>query len=1120
MSAFDRLLEQIDSFIRKHYKNEMIKGLILFVGVLLGSFLLVTGLEYFGHFNSYVRGFLFFSFIGVNLYIFIRYFLSSLLKLNSFGKRINRSQAAGIIGRFFPQISDRLLNTLQLNEQGNVGNFELIRASVVQRSNNLGAFNFGSAIDYIENKKYAKWLIPVFVLLLGVAILAPGILTQGTERVVNFKEQFTPIAPFSFNVKNANMVVEEGQDAEIEVQLVGNSIPDKIYLNSDQGKFLMTWKSKSEATFLLPKITQKTNFFFEANEFSSETYAIKVLPKSAIGKLTANIVYPSYLGRAPESVQNVGDLNVPEGSIVEWSFLTKNTKKVMVSDGNKTETFTTDGFKYKRSFRNDMGILVRLQNKQSNKIDSSRMNITVVRDANPNIAVREVKDTVSDGLRFFTGNISDDYGLSALTFVYRIISKEGKSREERMSVLSPKGTDFPFDFAVDFRRENLKIEDRVEYYFVVSDNDGVNGSKSTRSQVFTYQLPSLEELNEDREKDQEKTQEDLAKLLNKTQDFQKDVQRLKKEVINSKSMDWKTKNQLDKLKADHMELQKSLQNLQQNMEKSVEEKNQLSEMDKELLEKQAQIDELLSELMDDEMMELLKKLEELMMEQNKDEMQKQLDNLEQNTEDKNKQLDRSLEMLKKLQVNEKIDDIEKELKALAEEQRKLEDDISKDKITAEKAKEKQDELNKKFDDIKKDLEEMKKLNEELQRPMDIDDQKQMQEKISEEMNEASGELEKNKKSKASEKQKQSAEDMEKMAEELNKSQEEANAEQEGEDMDMLRRILKNLMTLSFDQENLMKKFASVNDSDPMYKKFGRMQRAIVDDTKQVRDSLEALAKRQPKIASFIDKELNDIAVNHDLGLEDIDEHRKRELGQHQQFVMTGYNNLALLLNESLQSMQAQAQQNSKPGAGECKKPGGKGQPKPGQGKLGNSDMKQALKKQLEQMQKGKSPGGTKPGDQPGMGTNGQGEGMMPGGMSNKQVAKMAAEQSAIRKKLQELRDQLNKEGRGEGNKLNPLIDELEKQQQELLNKNFSPEMIQRQKNILTRLLESEKALMERGFEEKRESQSGKDKVLGNQIRFEEYNKEKLKQVELLRSVDPVFRKYYKDKANQYFNLSM
>ncbi len=1125
MSAFDRLLEQIDSFIRKYYKNEMIKGIILFVGILLSSFLIITILEYLGRFNSYVRGFLFFSFIGVNLYIFIRYFLTSLLKLNSFGKRINRSQAAGIIGRFFPQISDRLVNTLQLNESGNDGNFELIRASVVQRSNKLGVFNFTEAVDFKENKKYAKWLIPVFIVLFGIAVFVPGILTQGTERVVNFKEEFTPIAPFSFVVSNPNMIVEEGQDAEIKVELVGNSIPNKIYLNSDQGKFLMNWSSKNSAVFTLPKITQKTNFFFEANEFSSDKYAVEVLPKSAIGKLTASIVYPSYLGRTNETVQNAGDLNVPEGTTIEWSFLTKNTNKVMISDGSKTETFTTDGFKFKRHLRNDLGLVVQLQNKQSSKIDSSRLNISVVRDANPNISVREVKDSVSDGLRFFSGNISDDYGLSALTFVYKIVSKNGKSREERMAVISPKGTELPFDFAVDFRREKLQIEDRIEYYFVVSDNDAVNGSKSTRSQVFTYQLPTLEELNDERDKDLENTQDELAKLLKKAQEFQKDVNRMKKDVMNSKSMDWKAKNQLDKLKADQMEIQKSMQNLQQNMEKSMEEKNQLSEMDKLLLEKQAEIDKLLEELMDQEMMDLLKKLEDLMKEQNKDEMQKQLENLEQSTEDKNKQLDRSLEMLKKLQVNEKIDDIEKELKALAEEQKKLEEEVSKKEISSEEAKKKQDELNKKFDEIKKDVEEMKKLNEELQRPMDIDTQEELQEKISDEMKESSDELDKNKKEKAADKQKQSAEDMEKMANQLNKSQEEANQQQEGEDMEMLRRILKNLMTLSFDQEDLMRSFALVNDKDPIYKAYGRKQRAIVSDTKQVKDSLEALAKRQPKIATFIDKELNDIEKNHVAGLEDIDEHRKRELGQHQQYVMTSYNNLALLLNESLQSMQSQAQSKSeKEGGGSCDKPGGGGRPKPGQGKLGNSDMKQALKKQLEQMQKGKGqgnkPGGEKPGQAPGQGTQGEGQGMMPGGMSNEQVAKMAAEQSAIRRKIEEMRDQLNKEGKGQGNGLNPLINELEKQERDLLNKNFSPEMINRQKNILTRLLDSEKALMERGFEDKRESQSGKDKSVGNQIRFDEYNKEKLKQIELLRSVDPVFRKYYKDKANQYFNLSM
>jgi hypothetical protein len=65
-------------------------------------------------------------------------------------------------------------------------------------------------------------------------------------------------------------------------------------------------------------------------------------------------------------------------------------------------------------------------------------------------------------------------------------------------------------------------------------------------------------------------------------------------------------------------------------------------------------------------------------------------------------------------------------------------------------------------------------------------------------------------------------------------------------------------------------------------------------------------------------------------------------------------------------------------------------------------------------------------------------------------------------------------------------------------------------------LESEKAMMERGLDDKRESNEGFHENNGNQIKFDEYNKQKLKQVELLRSVDPSYQKYYKDKANQYF----
>lgn len=143
MSAFDHLLEQIDAFIRKYYKNQIIKGILLFLGVLLLTYLLVVTLEYFGRFDSVVRASLLFGFLAVNGFILVRYLGIPLARLKSFGKRIDRYQASNIIGSFFPNVSDRLLNTLQLHDQmdHNSADFELLAASVQQRScNECSAF--------------------------------------------------------------------------------------------------------------------------------------------------------------------------------------------------------------------------------------------------------------------------------------------------------------------------------------------------------------------------------------------------------------------------------------------------------------------------------------------------------------------------------------------------------------------------------------------------------------------------------------------------------------------------------------------------------------------------------------------------------------------------------------------------------------------------------------------------------------------------------------------------------------------------------------------------------------------------------------------------------------------
>ena len=185
----------------------------------------------------------------------------------SFGKQINRYQASQIIGNFFPSISDRLLNTLQLNDnlEQNEGNFELIRASVSQRSASLTVVPFTTAIDIKENRKYLKYIIPLFLVFLSIAVFVPHLFQQSTERVVNYSKEFKPVSPFQFNLLNKNLQIEEGDDLEVNLSLSGSQFPDKIYIVSTQGKFLMEKTSKIDAKAILKKIKSNDQFYFEAN---------------------------------------------------------------------------------------------------------------------------------------------------------------------------------------------------------------------------------------------------------------------------------------------------------------------------------------------------------------------------------------------------------------------------------------------------------------------------------------------------------------------------------------------------------------------------------------------------------------------------------------------------------------------------------------------------------------------------------------------------------------------------------------------------------------------------------------------------------------------------------------
>lgn len=552
MGAFDKLIEQIDAFIRKYYKNQLVKGVILFSVFALLSFLFVNLLEYFGRFNSTVRAVLFFGALGVIIYLFVYYFLIPLAKLFSFGKRISRDQASVIIGNFFPNVKDALLNTLQLEAASrNQKQYDLLLASVEQKSNQLSAVPFATAIDISENRKYLKYALPVFLVVLGLAVFAPSFYKEGTERLINYNTHYAIPAPFDFELLNDNLKVEEGSAFEVKLKLNAKDqepLPDKVYIHSQLGVFLLEKSTKVESSYLFPKVMKDLSFYFSADGFESENYVIDVVGKASYSLFNAELVYPDYLGMKNETIENVADLVVPEGTNIIYNLKTKNAKQLEVTTPDSTYLFENSGVRFPYQVLQDQIIEFALVSNELGGKEENSFKLEVVKDAYPVLQVLREIDTVDVNKVHFTGKAKDDIGLREVAFVYQI-ERDGKVfLTERVKLPGIGSTEGLIDLDFDFSRLDLELDDKVSYYFEAVDNDAVHGSKRTKSTVFFLKVPSKDELEKERQEDLNKANSAMSDAMKKVDDFQKSVRDLKKNLMNKKSSDWNKKQNLESVK--------------------------------------------------------------------------------------------------------------------------------------------------------------------------------------------------------------------------------------------------------------------------------------------------------------------------------------------------------------------------------------------------------------------------------------------------------------------------------------------------------------------------------------------------------------------------------------------
>ena len=1137
MQRQDSIRQNLDQFIRKYYKNRMIKGIIYALALLLSLFLVMALLEHFGYFGTTVRAILFWCYLLASVCLLVYYVFVPLAKMFRLGKVISYEEAAKIIGRHFPEVQDKLLNLLQLQEKGDVSSDDLLAAAIEQKTAQLKPVPFQNAVDIKSNRKYLKYLaIPVVVILL-LLLVSPSVITGSSHRIAHYNTQFEKPAPFSFVVENPSLEVAQQEDFELHVLVDGNAVPAEAFINIEGNVYRMRQVDKTHYSYQFKTVQRSCDFHLEAAGVTSTQYRLNVFPKPAVVDFRVLLSYPAYTLKLQETLLNEGDLVVPQGTSVRWLFQTKDVDtlyffvnedvKRLVPDDNGRVSLTIRAL---QSFTYGFAAA----NHYAPFSDTLGYAVTAIEDLSPMIAVVEMHDSLVDDRLFFHGRIKDDYGFNKLEFKLVKTNVQDTSKKEVLAhgIGITKETVQEFNYSTDLSDIELGPGDKLVYYFEVWDNDGIHGPKSATSQQFELQVPTEKELDNILDRNSNEAQERAQQSMSELKKMQQDINELMRKLVDKKEFDWQDKKDLQELAKKQQQVKEMLQQMQQQLNENKKLEQKYRDQSEQLMEKQRELERLMNEVMNEEMKQMMEQIDKMMQELDKKKVQEQLEQLKLDNQDLEKQLDQNIELMKRLEMEKKVEEAVRKTEELAEKQRELSDktEAAKSKDDKDKLLKEQQKLSEQYDQLKQELNQIQQDYKKIDNDLNFKLDKELMDKIDQNQQGAEKSLEKGKSKDASKQQKEASEQLDQLSEQLAEAQVDLEQQDLAEDAEQIRRLLKNLVQLSFNQESLIGKVRNTFIQDPQYQSIIVGQNKVKDDFRGVEDSLRAIAKRQLNVARVINKYLGEVNSNVARSMSELlnmnqtfyGTYKNSQASTSMQYAMTAFNNLALVMAESLDQMQNQMRQNQqKKQNSNCKNQGMKKSgncSNPGKGKPSAKSMKQmqqelnkqmeSLKKQLDKQGKDSKPNGRKKiGDKSSM-------------QMSEEFARMAAQQEMIRRMMQEYGQEM-KQGDAGNAKLAREIDQMMKQMEQtendLVNKVITQQTINRQQQIMTRMLEHEKAEMQREKEERRESREGKE--MGHQPSasdLEQFKRMQEKNMELFRTVPPTLSPYYKAKVNDYF----
>ena len=678
----------------------ILQGLLLCLGVMALALSVALVIDQLLPIPRIIRMGLVLLVLGIGVYVIIFNFIRPV-----FG-RLTIDRVATYIERSYPGFENRILSAIQLQSEIVHNRFgyalEFINRLTEQARHSIEEIKtkrvFGQ--EFLNLKKYGGFAISSVVLLTAINLVFSSAMTDFVEAFNEIPKTPQEILTVQIDaVKPGNKRIESGADVTILAKVTGHfgapvylyyrvgqpdSTNEPMELSETSWKSVLMTRSETQINYrvTVENVTQSTEYYVKAKETQSERYKITVTREPIVSRFQLKLNFPKYTQFSSEILEeNLGDITALTGTEVQFhgegNKPLSSGNKLVFDESEPVTLRTTEQLKLAGSF-----IIQTSEKYHIELIDTHGMmnsnpivyTINEIRDAEPKVEIVEPnRDVVLDDSMIvrLKINAKDDYGLEQLRLVYKV---EGKDEDPVVIPLKQWGTqqtEAYIEFSWDTDPIGLFPEDVVSYHVEALDTDNVTGPNIGKSDTHTLRFPSLDELYAAIESSQEGEQAGLEALFEEQTEATGIVDELLDKIRKNQELTAKDEQLMQQVLETQRQIEQTAEELMDNMKKTAEQMqaNELFEL--ETVQKYQELQELMEKALSEEHKELLRKLSEALEQQQLSDQERELMEANFNQEQFLQQLDQLKELYKQMILQHQLEAVAKQTEELAERQQRL-----------------------------------------------------------------------------------------------------------------------------------------------------------------------------------------------------------------------------------------------------------------------------------------------------------------------------------------------------------------------------------------------------------------------------------------------------------------